>query len=76
MCPSVTIPTPLKISNLWSLGCSTVDTGAFDAGRLAIVICNLLNLLSQLSGWGQHQTLWREEEDCRLFVCSHKDGMA
>lgn len=54
------IPTPLKVSNLRAFGCSTIDTGAFDSGRLAIVICNLLNLLGQLSGWGQYQTLWRE----------------
>lgn len=54
---STTVPTPLEVSNLWSFGSSTIDTGAFDTGRLAIIIRNLLNLLSQLSGWSKHQTL-------------------
>lgn len=63
MCLSTTIPTPLKVSNLWSFGCSTIDTGAFDTGGLAIIICNLLNLLSQLSSWGEHQTLGGQGEE-------------
>lgn len=40
------IPTPLKISDLWAFRCSTIHAGAFDTGRLAIVKCHLLNLLS------------------------------
>lgn len=60
MWSSTTVPTPLEVSKLWSFRCSAIDTGAFDTGRPAIRICNLLNLLSQLSGWRQHQTLWRE----------------
>ena len=52
-----TIPTSLKVSNLWTFGCTPIDTGAFDTGRLAIVISNLLNLLSKLSGRGKYQTL-------------------
>lgn len=63
MCCLLTIPTSLKVSNLWSFGCTTIDTSAFDTGRLAIVISNLLDLLSQLSGRGKHQTLWRDEEE-------------
>lgn len=55
-----TVPTPLEVSNLWSFGSSTIDTGAFDAGRFAIIVRNLLNLLSQLSGWSEHQTLHRQ----------------
>ena len=53
----IIIPTPLEVSYLWSFGCSAIDTGGFDTRGLAIVECNLLNLLSQLSGRGQHQTL-------------------
>lgn len=54
---STTKPTPLEVSNLWSFGCSTIDTGAFDTGRLAVFKCDLLNLLSQLSGWSKDKTL-------------------
>lgn len=55
--------TSFKVSNLWSFWSSTVDTGAFDTGRLPIVISDLLYLLSQLSGWGKYQTLRRDEDN-------------
>lgn len=65
---STTVPTPLEVSNLWSFGSSTIDAGAFDTGRLAIFKRNLLNLLSQLSGWSEHQTLYRQDkEECGRF---------
>lgn len=52
-----TVRTPLQVSNLRPFRSSTIDTGAFDTGTLPIVICDLLNLLSQLSGWSKHQNL-------------------
>lgn len=67
--PSTTVPTPLEVSNLRSFGSSTVDTGAFDTRRLAIIIRNLLNLLSQLPGWRKHQTLAKTNNSVEGFTC-------
>lgn len=49
--------TSLEISDLRSLRCTTVHTGAFDAGGLSVVVCYLLNLLCQFSRGGQNQAL-------------------
>lgn len=58
-----TTPTSLKVSNLWAFGCAAVHAGALDAGGLAIVVGNLLDLLSQLSGGCKDQTLRTEEDE-------------
>lgn len=58
-----TIPTSLKVSNLWSLWCSTINAGALDPGGLAIIVGNLLNLLGQLSGWSKDQALRTGEQE-------------
>lgn len=52
--------TSLQVSNLRSFGGAAVDAGALDAGGLAIFVRHLLDLLSELPGGSQNQTLARE----------------
>lgn len=49
--------TPFKVPDLWSFGSTSVDAGALETRGSAIFSCNLLHLLSQLTGWCQHQAL-------------------
>lgn len=56
-----TLNTSFQVTDLWSFGCSTIDAGGLEARSSAIFCSHLLHLLSQLSGWGQHQALSWEE---------------
>lgn len=46
--------TPLKVPDLRSFGCTTIDAGGLETGRPAVFSGHLLHLLSQLTGWCQH----------------------
>lgn len=62
------VPTSFKVTNLRSFRSSSINTGAFDTGTLPIVICNLLNLLSELSSWSKHQSLQGQKKNAKDLI--------
>ena len=59
--------TPLKIPNLRSFGCTTVDAGALQTGGPAVFSSHLLHLLGQLTSGCQHHTLQEDTYICIII---------